>query len=138
MQPPAATLRRQQGRFDAFCREYNEERAHEGLGLATPAEVYRPSRRSYPERVTRPEYNDTWQVRKVQDGGHLRWFCDRVFVSHALTGKYVGFEPAGEQLWRVWFYRQWLGIWEPRQRRLWRPTEIRRSAGGQAALSTLL
>jgi putative transposase len=140
MQTPAATLRKQQARFDAFCREYNQERVHEGLGLATPAEVYWPSRRSYPERVAEPEYDATWEVRKVADGGGVRWFCDRQFVSHALTGKYVAFEPLGEELWRVWFHRHWLGIWEPRRRRLWRPAEIRSSKANppvpNAALSS--
>lgn len=136
MQSPAATLRKQQARFDAFCREYNEERVHEGLGLATPAEVYRSSPREYPERIAGPEYDETWEVRKVQDGGHLRWFCQRLFVSHALTGKHVGFEPVGEELWRVWYYRHWLGIWEPRQRRLWRPTETQGPIAGRVMAKT--
>jgi transposase InsO family protein len=138
MESPATTLRQQQARFDAFCREYNQERAHEGLGLATPAEVYRPSPRSYRERIGEPPYEQAWEVRKVADGGSFRWFCGRQFVSHALTGKNVGFEPAGEQLWRVWFYRHWLGIWEPRERKLWRPAEIRAGAANHAVQNAAL
>ena len=120
MQPPAATLRRQQARFDAFVHEYNHERPHEALGLAPPARFYSRAARDYPNRTPEPEYGRDWQVRKVDDGGHAR-FSDRLFVSHALTGKYIGFEPAEAGLWRVWFYRHWLGMWEPRIRRLWRP-----------------
>ena len=41
--PPAPTLRSQQVRFDAFRREYNEERPHEALANATPWFHYRRS-----------------------------------------------------------------------------------------------
>jgi len=37
----------QQARFDAFAREFNTERPHEGLHMATPAEAYRPSTLAY-------------------------------------------------------------------------------------------
>jgi len=50
-QPPQANLRRQQEVFDAFRREYNEERPHEALGQRPPAEVYQPAPRDYPERL---------------------------------------------------------------------------------------
>jgi putative transposase len=138
MESPATTLRKQQARFDAFCREYNEERVHEGLGLATPTEVYQASPRAYPERVAEPAYDKAWEVRKVQDGGRLRWSSYRLFVSHALAGKYVGFEPVGEDLWRLWFYRHWLGIWETRERRLWRPAEIRSGTTNEAVRDAAL
>ena len=39
-QPPQATARLQQKAFYAFQREYNQERPHEALGYATPADVY--------------------------------------------------------------------------------------------------
>ena len=57
-------------------------------------------------------------------GGESRWKCERVFVSHALNSKRIGFEPVEEGLWKVWFYRQWLGVWD--ERRLYRPQEWER------------
>ena len=45
--PPAATLRAQQKRFQAFRTVYNEERPHAALGDATPAERYAPSPRRW-------------------------------------------------------------------------------------------
>jgi transposase InsO family protein len=38
-----------QGWLDAFRAEYNDERPHESLGMATPASRWRPSARAYPE-----------------------------------------------------------------------------------------
>ena len=43
----------QQARFDAFRRDYNDERPHEALGQDTPAAHYRPSPRRCPERARR-------------------------------------------------------------------------------------
>lgn len=123
MQPPASTLRQQQKCFDAFRTEYNQVRPHEGIGLATPAEVYRSSARRYPDRIAKPEYNPAWKVQKVHNGGQVHWPGGRLFVSHALTDKHVGFEPVAEDLWRLWFHQQWLGMWEPKVRSLWKPWE---------------
>ena len=41
--PPGMNTLQQQARFDAFAQEFNTERPHEGLNMATPAEAYRPS-----------------------------------------------------------------------------------------------
>src|ERR1700752_57150 len=45
--PPGANSLQQQGRFDAFVREFNTERPHEALAMQTPAESYTPSSRRY-------------------------------------------------------------------------------------------
>ena len=45
--PPASSAKAQQGRFDRFVREYNEERPREALGQETPASVYRASFRPF-------------------------------------------------------------------------------------------
>ena len=41
LRPPAATSRKQQVRFDAFRREYNEERPHESLDDRPPSDALR-------------------------------------------------------------------------------------------------
>ena len=45
--PPAKSLREQLDRFRAFQRVYNEERPHQALGNATPAEHYQASPRRW-------------------------------------------------------------------------------------------
>jgi len=50
-QPPARSVRAQQQVFDRFREEYNQERPHEALAMATPASVYAPSLRRFPERL---------------------------------------------------------------------------------------
>lgn len=141
MDPPAATARQQQRRMEEFRRQYNEQRPHQALGQQVPASVYVPSPRPYPSRPIEPDYG-SWPVRKVVDGGQIRWVSERVFVSHALAGKLVGLEPIQEGLWKVWFHRHWLGMWEPRRGCLWRPRrwaaqQARRSAT-QGSASSLL
>lgn len=125
MNPPAATMRQQQRRLEQFREYFNQQRPHEGLGQRVPAELYRRAMREYPRRIVAPEYGSNWGVRVV-DGGRVSWNSERVFVSHALNGKQVGFEPFEEGRWRVWFYRQWLGVWDQRRDRLFRPQEWER------------
>ena len=122
MEPPAATARQQQRRLEEFRREYNERRPHQALGQQVPASLYQPSGRAYRGVAVEPDY-ERWPVRKVSDGGQIRWAAGRVFVSHALTGKWVGLEPIGDGLWKMWFHRHWLGHWEQESGRLWRPRQ---------------
>src|SRR5262249_45090326 len=67
--PPAATLRGQQIRFNRFRKEFNEERLHEALDQETPASIYAPSGRPYPERLPRVEYPDHFEKRLVSRNG---------------------------------------------------------------------
>jgi len=121
MQPPASSWRQQQLRFEEFRKEYNEQRPHEALGQQPPAALYRRAARDYPRSMAEPPYGLGWVVRRV-DGGRIRWFSQRVFVSHALNGKVIGFEPSADGLWRVWFYRHWLGMWDETTRTFYRPS----------------
>jgi transposase InsO family protein len=123
LEPPATTARQQQRRFEAFREEYNHRRPHQALALQVPAALYVGAERPYWRVTAEPEYGKGWEVRAVT-GGESRWKCERVFVSHALNGKRIGFEPVEEGLWKVWFYRQWLGMWD--ERRLYRPQEWER------------
>lgn len=129
MMVPAATMRAQQKRFDAFCREFNHQRPHQALGQQVPAAVYRSSSRRYPPRPPEPDYPAPWPVRKISEGGQVKWAGERWFVSHALTGKAVALEPVGTGLWRMWFYQHWLGMWDQTQRRFWRPRHWERHTG---------
>lgn len=109
VRPPAATLRRQQLRFDAFRREYNEERPHEALENATPSSHYHPSSRSYPRRLPDVHYPEHFETRKVAASGRIRWKSAMVTIGHALEGEWIGIEPA-DRMHHVFFADVRLGF----------------------------
>jgi transposase InsO family protein len=45
--PPGINSLQQQAKFDAFLQEFNSERPHEAIAMKCPAELYRPSSRTY-------------------------------------------------------------------------------------------
>src|ERR671923_19750 len=89
-QPPAATVREQQARFDAFRERYNEERPHEALGQTPPASHWRPSARPFPQRLEEPWYDADHEVRRVRPTGEIKWRGELVFIGEALAGELVG------------------------------------------------
>jgi putative transposase len=107
--PAAATQRSQQRRFDAFLRRYNEERPHEAIGGDTPASRWSPSARPYPERIARPEYPASMEVRRVSTAGTFRLHARQPFLSHALQTQDVGLEEVGDGVWNIVYYTTLLG-----------------------------
>jgi transposase InsO family protein len=64
--PPAPSLRQQLKRLRDFQRLYNEQRPHQALGNATPADHYTPSPRRFDGILREPEYGAEHQVRRVR------------------------------------------------------------------------
>jgi len=89
-QPPAATPRQQQARFDRFRRHYNEERPHEALDQAPPATLWRPPTRVLPTRLDDPWYDADHQVRRVRSNGTIKWRGQEPFIGEALAGELIG------------------------------------------------
>lgn len=114
--PPARTGRRQQRAFDRFRREYNEERPHQALGMATPASRYCPSTREYPERLPELEYPAGLELRRVEAHGDVSFRARRFFLSETLAGEVVALEEL-EEGWQVWFGPLELGLLERPGRR---------------------
>jgi transposase InsO family protein len=108
--PPAASIRRQQDRFDGFRREFNEQRPHEALSMNTPASFYEPSPRGYPERLEELAYPREYELRKVAERGQFRWKRWRVMIGKALDGEVIGLEALTQRYWRAWFGPVPLGI----------------------------
>ena len=54
--PPAATLRAQQARFEAFRRRYNDVRPHEALANRTPSSRWQAPTRTYMETPPAPAF----------------------------------------------------------------------------------
>jgi putative transposase len=123
--PPKGSLSAQQRAFNAFRREYNQERPHRSLGAGQrPADLYRPSRRSFPERLAEVHYPDDYAVRKVRQEGHMKWCGHEVFVSKALADQVVGLKPLEHDRWELYFARMPLGILDARTHKILRPGKI--------------
>lgn len=108
--PPEANTGQQQKRFDAFRREFNQERPHEALLQQTPAKVYRPSRRPYPTKLTELEYPSHYETRKVDHSGMFRFQDKPTFISETLGGQRIGLLEIEDRLWRVYLGSFELGI----------------------------
>ena len=82
-----------QDRFDAWRDIYNHQRPHEALSLDVPASRYRPSVRSFPERLPPLEYHDSDTVRVVQRDACI-YFRSRPWkVGKAFIGERVAIRP---------------------------------------------
>ena len=101
--PPAATRRAQQGRFDRFRREFNEERPHEALGQATPASRYAPSPRAWCGKLHEPEYPEGCIVRRVRPNGEIRWNGGCFYLGQVIAGEPVGIDETQDGHWHVCF-----------------------------------
>jgi putative transposase len=126
--PPASSLAAQQRRFEAFRREYNEERPHEALGQQPPGQHYQCSVREYPARLpVAREFPDDWQRRRVKDGGEMKWRGQWVNITRALEGEVIGLEPVDTGRWAVWFQDLELGLFDERTMRVRGHRTLRRT-----------
>jgi len=116
--PPAANHRRQQERFDAFRREYNEERPHAALGGKTPASLWTPSERQMPLRTPPWDYPGHHLVRKVNSHGSISFQHRTLFVSRTLCGEWIGMEEVADGLWSLYYREYLLGRLDEQKRKV--------------------
>jgi putative transposase len=116
--PPADNVPAQQQRFDDFRAIYNNERPHEALGQKTPASLYEPSPRPYPDRIDDPSYGGDVAVRRVRSNGQIKWAGELIFVGEALIGEPVGVAETQSGDWLVRYAEVELGYIHPQRRRL--------------------
>ena len=110
--PAEATLRAQQRRFDAFRQEYNQERPHESIHMAVPADYYHLSSRTFPRRNQWPglDYPEGWERRQVRHNGSFKWRGGFVCVSELLRGETIAVQPVGAAVGLVRFCSLTLGV----------------------------
>jgi hypothetical protein len=115
--PASANPLQQQVRFDDFVSEYNTERPHEGLDMATPAEVYTPSDRIY-EGL--PEIDYPFHDREVliTACGRICMHRKKINISTVLAGQRVGIKEVDDGIWLVTFMHYDLGYIDLEQRTL--------------------
>ncbi len=101
--PPAATLAKQQARFDAWRQDFNTIRPHEALGQCCPASVYTASPRVFPERIRPWEYPADHHVCRVNRSGYIRWRDGGLYLSEALRGQIVALAQRDDGDWTIRF-----------------------------------
>jgi len=87
--PPAFSMREQLKRLRQFQQLYNEERPHQALDNATPAERYQTSARRFDGTLRSPEYADQ-DVRWVRHNGEIKLNGMFIYINAALAGEPVG------------------------------------------------
>ena len=97
--PPAASMREQLKRLREFQRLYNQERPHQSLDNATPADRYQASPRRYDGILRSPEYGDQ-DVRWVRHNGEIKLNGRFVYINAALAGEPIGLTET-EGCWSV-------------------------------------
>lgn len=107
--PPSCHLRAQQRRLDRWRRSYNQERPHEALGQATPAQHYRSGRSYQPQGVPQIKYPAAWAQRYVRSNGQIRWQGRLRFIGEAAVGWKVGLQRRSAGTWRVYLAGVLLG-----------------------------
>jgi transposase InsO family protein len=106
-------LGRDQEAFEVWRHQYNNERPHEALAMRVPAEVYRPSERTYEGTPEDIDY-DYMDVRKVhKQSGMIRYRKEMIFLSTSLSGWSVGLSTRNDGLLEVWFSTLLLGHLDP-------------------------
>lgn len=101
--PPRATFVAQQKAFVRFRQIYNHERPHEALNDKTPADIYKPSNRSYPKKLSEMEYPTQMKVRRVRSTGEFKWKGELIYLSEALIGELIGLEQISDRYWQINF-----------------------------------
>lgn len=90
-------LRQVQQRFDHWRGIYNHERPHEGIGMAVPADRYRPSSTPFPELLPAIEYGPDDLIRMVQRHGRVSFKGYWILASKGLRGQPIAFRPVPQQ-----------------------------------------
>jgi putative transposase len=71
--------------------------------MRTPASVYLPSFRPFPDKIPTLIYPDRFEVRYVSADGAFRWNSDWVQVSIICSGEYIGFEEIDDGVRNMFF-----------------------------------
>lgn len=117
--PPAKGMLQQQEKFDRFRQEFNFERPHQALAMATPSELYQYSKRQLPKQLPELRYPLHDEIRIVQKSGAVQLGRDgrkqiSLFLGQAFIGQHVGLREEEDDLWRVSFAHFDLGNFDRR------------------------
>lgn len=121
--PAAYTATSQQSKFEDFRHEYNHERSHEALDRKCPDQVYQPSPRVYPEKISPILYDEGLQVRTVKRGGEIKWRNTHIYISQVLSHEKVSLGEIDNDVWEIRYGFYSLGIIRGKDMKLERATQ---------------
>jgi putative transposase len=115
--PAGANVLQQQQRFDTFIHQYNHERPHQALEMATPASRYEPSPRPY-QGLEELEYPAHDWVAVVTRCGRICYQSRKINLSQVFAGQKVGVKQTDDHIWLVTFMEYDLGYFDDETCRL--------------------
>ena len=121
----------QQEKFDDFGRVFNQVRPHEALRMKTPADLYRPSSRSFDGTLPDVEYRLADDIKTVDRHGKICLFGRHTLhISTALADQSVAIaeQPCG--LWTIGFALHDLGTYDSAAKTFSRYSALRPSSLG--------
>jgi putative transposase len=109
--PAAKNFLQQQGKFDDFIEEYNNDRPHQALNMKYPGELYTPSPRPYTGLgdVQYPFHDRTIVITSC---GRICIGKRKINLSQAFAGQTVGVTEVSEKIWLVSFMDYDLGFFD--------------------------
>lgn len=116
--PPGMNSLQQQARFDAFIKEFNDERPHQALDMQRPADVYRPSAKPYDGKLPELDYPLHDRDVMVTSCGRICMYRKRVNISSVLAGQRLGIKEVDDGIWLVSFMSYDLGFIDLEQKTL--------------------
>jgi putative transposase len=105
---PEKTRQAQQKRSSRWLAHYNRQRPHEGLGMRTPAALFKKNRRRL-KRLRPWSYPRSWQRHWVKGNGEITRNGVRRYVGEAFVRDYVGLKWIREGIWEVYFGPELVG-----------------------------
>lgn len=97
--------------FEHWRAVYNNERPHEALAMATPAQRYAPSPRSYRETPEPFDYAPGDHLRKAQDGGRVHFGGRSLRVPKAFKGRTIALRPTtADGVYDVFYRHQRIAV----------------------------
>lgn len=100
---PCGSMKAQQRSFERFRQDYNADRPHESLDMQTPASRYDKSPRDYPAKLPPIDYPSYFQVKKVSPSGVIYQRRGQSYISHLLSGEYIGLDVIDDGIYDVYF-----------------------------------
>jgi len=115
--PAGDNVLQQQARFDTFVHQFNHERPHQALEMATPASRYQVSTRPY-RGVDELEYPAHDWTAVVTACGRICYQGRKINLSQVFAGQKVGVGQTDDHIWLVSFMEYDLGYFDDEVGRL--------------------
>jgi putative transposase len=109
--PAGKNLIQQQGKFDDFIEEYNQERPHQAIGMKYPAELYVSSSRPY-TGLSDLQYPFHDRTITVTCCGRICIGRRKINLSTVFAGQNVGVKEVSDKVWLVSFMQYDLGFFD--------------------------